>query len=106
MIETYVYNALTNASAITSLVSDRIFPVIPQENTELPFIVYTITQDDRIRALRGRTPTAQYTVTVDIYSITFDTGLAVADAVRTTLDGAYTGVRCSRLISGGSIPLD
>ena len=40
MIEKSIYNMLTNDAAVTTLVSDRIYPMVLPQNHDMPAIVY------------------------------------------------------------------
>lgn len=90
MIETALYYLLASTTAITALVGDRLFPVTPTRETQVPFAVYQITAADPQLSLGGPTGLSKYTLTIDAYGINESTVLSVLATVRETLNG-YAG---------------
>lgn len=86
-MDALLYTRLSTDSAITGLVTDRIFPVMPSVDTKLPFIVYTKTSTEDVLSLNGPTGLTIYTYTLDFWTINIDDNLNLADSITARLRG-------------------
>lgn len=80
-IESLIYTKLSGLSGISDILSDRIYPRIPQIDEATPFIVYSkiskvavdkFQQSSNLRAIR---------IQIDIYADDYDDALEVRDIV-------------------------
>lgn len=85
MIENIVYSRLANTSALTSLVSSRIYPDVPTDNTQLPFVAFRVSSANPMVSMGGDSGLTSYTVEIDAYAVDLDEVQAIQSAVRTTL---------------------
>ena len=90
-----IYYLLTNATDVTDVVSTRIYPEIAQQDADLPFIVYNVTNNEPTdtKPEPSKLDTAQ--VEVNIYAESYTDCIDLAVAVRAALDrvkGTYNGV--------------
>lgn len=87
--------------------SNRIYPVTATENTELPFVLYTVTSTESVWTLNGPTGTYTYAVDVDCFGIKFETINSIAAAIVAALDGWHTDdVKVCMLTGAGPVPLE
>jgi len=77
MIEATIYERLNTYTALTALVGTNIYPTTPTENTQLPFVVYTVTGRTPTLHLEGDSGLNSYNVDLDVYGINLDTVLSV-----------------------------
>ncbi len=87
--ETELYAALSGASAVTALVSTRIYPdVVPQEQT-VPAIAYARTDTEYLTTIHSAVPLGQF-VSLEVVCMAEarDDADAVADAAITALGAA------------------
>ena len=90
-----IYYLLTNATDVTDVVSTRIYPEVAQQDSDLPFIVYNVTNNEPTdtKPEPSKLDTAQ--VEVNIYAESYTEAIDLAVAVRAALDrvkGTYSGV--------------
>ena len=90
-----IYYLLTNATDVTDIVSTRIYPEVAQQDADLPFIVYNVTNNEPTdtKPEPSKLDTAQ--VEVNIYSDSYRQVIDLSVAVRAALDrvkGTYSGV--------------
>lgn len=90
-----IYYLLTNATDVTDIVSTRVYPEVAQQDADLPFIVYNVTNNEPsdTKPEPSKLDTAQ--VEVNIYSDSYTEAIDLAVAVRAALDrvkGTYNGV--------------
>jgi hypothetical protein len=90
-----IYYLLTNATDVTDVVSTRIYPEVAQQDSDLPFIVYNVTNNEPTdtKPEPSKLDTAQ--VEVNIYAESYTEAIDLAVAVRAALDrvkGTYNGV--------------
>lgn len=86
-IEQTVYDLLAGDDTLTGLVSTRIFPTTPTDNTQLPFAVYTVSSTTPTMALAAPVALTQFTIDIDVWAVTLAEALAVLDAVKGVLHG-------------------
>ena len=90
-----IYYLLTNATDVTDVVGTRIYPEVAQQDADLPYIVYNVTNNEPTdtKPEPSKLDTAQ--VEVNIYSDSYRVAIDLAVAVRAALDrvkGTYAGV--------------
>lgn len=91
-----IYEALMSDEVISSLVT-RVFPVVA-DTAELPYIVYRRASGEMRPHKGGVTARSLNTLEVFCYASTYSDGVALAEAVRSVLDGVK--------ITDGDITLD
>lgn len=87
MIEVAVRAKLLAASAVSNLVSTRIYPLMAPQNVVAPFVVYQRISVVRYRGLSGPTRTAQPRIQIDSYAADWKGAHELAGAIRQALDG-------------------
>ena len=90
-----IYHLLTNATAITDIVGTRIYPEVAQQDGDLPYIVYNITNNEPsdTKPEPSKLDTAE--IEVHCYATSYSQAIDIAVAVRGALDrvkGTYNGV--------------
>lgn len=82
-----IYSRLSTSENLADLVGDRIYPTIPTEQTDPPFIVYTPSAGMRLATLSGVSGLRQGSLTVDVVALTFAEATNIADYVTARLHG-------------------
>jgi len=77
----------SNAFDIGNEMTARIYPVTATEDTELPALIYTVTNTQSVWTLQGPTGVSEYSFGLDIVGINFETVQTIASACREALDG-------------------
>jgi len=77
MIEATIYDRLSTYAGLTALVGTGIYPTTPTENTQLPFVVYTVTSRTPTLHTQGDAGLNNYSVDLDTYGINLDTVLSI-----------------------------
>ena len=85
--EAVLRNALVTTSAVSTLVSSRVYPLLAPQTAPLPFITYRRAGIRRAQTLSGPMGVPQVTVEVDVYAATYEAARDVADRCRVVLDG-------------------
>lgn len=94
-IETQIYARLSADATLTGLVSGRIYPTQPDENTALPFLTYAITFAEPQQATTGNSSTVKYGVDVTVYGKTIANVNGINTAVQSLLNNwRGGGVQC------------
>lgn len=86
-MDTILRERLTSDGTITGLVSTRINPSRPTNDTTLPYVVYTLQDVQPFNNLDGISTLRQYTYTVEYWSVTQSTNIEVGNAVFARLNG-------------------
>lgn len=100
MIQTakILYNILSNASGVSSIVSNRISPVFLPKGTAFPALVYSAIDWQGTPTKDSNSRLDYETVQIDCLAITYSEVIDLADAVREALNivttGEYNGVTC------------
>lgn len=95
MIGKALYGKLSATTAVTALVSTRIFPDMATQDATYPFIVYTNDATQPTDVKDSASPLDVVTMSVMIYSNSYSQAQDIAAAVRTALDrmtGTVQGV--------------
>jgi hypothetical protein len=85
--EAVLRTALVSTTAVTSLVSSRIYPVLAPASAALPFVTWRRSGIDREQTLGGPMGMPRVSVEYSIYGTTYEEARQVADAMRRVLDG-------------------
>lgn len=85
--EAVMRNALVTTTAVSSIVSSRIFPLLAPQSAALPFITYRRSGIRRQQTLSGPMGVPQVSVDFDVYAATYEGARDLADKVRLSLDG-------------------
>ena len=85
--EAVLRNALLTTTAVSSVVSSRVFPVLAPATASLPFITYRRTGIRRAQTLSGPMGVPQVSVDFDVYAATYEGARDLADKCRLVLDG-------------------
>lgn len=78
---------LESKTAITSLVSTRIYPQIAKGDVRLPYVIYSRTAVDRAAIATGASGLVFTTVRLTSFAETYDAAVNLADQLRIVLDG-------------------
>lgn len=87
---TALYNILSGATAITDVVSTRIYPIFPPQRAAFPLLVFTTNTPSVVDHKSGTAAVDEVEIQVDTYTKTALDGETLQAAVRSALDG-YTG---------------
>ena len=85
--EAVLRTALVGATAVTTLVGSRIYPVLAPASAALPFVTWRRSGIQREQTLGGPMGMPRVTVEYSIYGTTYEQTREVADAMRAVLDG-------------------
>lgn len=92
MLETNIYQRLSTFAPLTDLIGEKLYPTTPTENTQLPFVSYTVSSTEPQLHTMGITDLTNYTLELNIWAINLDDALAVADQCKAALHGYRGGV--------------
>jgi hypothetical protein len=85
--EAVLRTALVANTAVTSIVSTRIYPVLAPASAALPFVTWRRTGISREQTLSAPMGVPRVSVDYSIYAATYEQARDVADAMRLCLDG-------------------
>jgi hypothetical protein len=85
--EAVLRSALVSSTAVTSLVSSRIYPVLAPASAALPFVTWRRSGIEREQTLGGPMGMPRVSVEYSIYGTTYEEARQTADAMRLVLDG-------------------
>lgn len=91
MVGAAIYDILSNDAGVGALISTRIYPDIAPQNVAYPFVIYTIDQADPSDTKDGAAPIYLLSFSVQIYSESYDTTNAIANAIRSALGSKTAG---------------
>jgi len=97
--EAFLFQRLTSQTSVSSLVSQRVFPLIAPAGTPLPLIVYQRTAVERPQALGGNVGNPVVTLQLTSYGTSYTSVKSIARAVRLAVDnwtGTTAGVTIQR----------
>jgi len=86
-IEAALYSYLSGVSAVTALVSTRIYPGQAPEATAKPYIVHHRISGRRFPSVTGPSGMVRARIQIDIVAATRASALAVFEVLRNNLDG-------------------
>lgn len=85
--EAVLRSALVGATAVTSLVSTRIYPLLAPASASLPFVTWRRSGITREQTLSAPMGVPRVSVEYSIYGTSYEQARDVADAMRGVLDG-------------------
>ena len=85
--EAVLRNALVTTTAVSSVVSNRVYPLLAPQAAPLPFITYRRTGIRRMQTLGAPMGVPQVSVDFDVYATTYEGARDLADRCRSGLDG-------------------
>lgn len=85
--EAVLRNALVTTTAVSTLISSRVYPVLAPASAAMPFVTYRRAGIRRQQTLTGPMGVPQVTVELDIYATTYEGARDLADKCRVVLDG-------------------
>jgi hypothetical protein len=100
--EAVLRSAMVGTTAVTSLVSSRIYPVLAPASAALPFVTWRRSGIQREQTLGGPMGMPRVSVEYSIYGTTYEEARQVADAMRGVLDG-WTGTALGCTVSQTSL---
>ena len=86
-IESGLYAHLTSDPDVSALVGDRIYPLLVPQDATLPAIAYQRISTGRDETHTGPSGLSQARIQLTCIADSYDAAKAVADAVRSSLDG-------------------
>lgn len=96
MIGDAIYYILSDTSAITALVSDRIYPINRPQEIVTPAIVYDVYDANANNTKNGISEVDQFNVDVSVWADKYETCSTILDLVipaLRNLKGTYAGVK-------------
>lgn len=90
MIGKAIYGRLQSVSAVTALVSTRVYPDYSPQNATYPFLIYKIIGNLPSDTKEGVSKLDTVQIAIEIYASTYDSANSIAEEVRTVLD-RYSG---------------
>jgi len=101
MIATAIYARLTATTAVTALVSDRIYPVKAPQGCDMPYITFRLISQVPENTKDTSNQFDRYRVQIDCIGDDFDDVETLAYVVRNALDrsrGTWAGVTVNTMI--------
>jgi len=92
--EAFLYQRLTSQTAVSSLIGQRVFPLIAPTGTPLPLVVFQRTGVERPQSLAGKVGNPVVTMQLTTYGTSYTSVKSIARAVRLAVDG-WTGTTAS-----------
>lgn len=86
--EVRVFAVLTAASAVTSLVGSRIYPVVTAQNCKFPCLIYRRISTDRVATLGGDSGLEMVRIQIDCVAETYLAAKTLAGVVLDAMDAA------------------
>lgn len=88
--EAFLFARLTSQTAVSSLIGQRVFPLIAPTGTPLPLVVFQRTAVERPQSLTGNVGNPVITLQLTTYGTSYTSVKSIARAVRLAVDG-WTG---------------
>jgi hypothetical protein len=88
--EAFLFQRLTSQTAVSSLIGQRVFPLIAPTGTPLPLVVFQRTAVERPQSLTGNVGNPVITLQLTTYGTSYTSVKSIARAVRLAVDG-WTG---------------
>ena len=85
-----LYTALTGSTLITTLTTNRIYPVRSPQDAAYPHIIYTRISGERYNGLSGYLTSEHPTIQIDVYSTSYDQSRTLAGNIHTVLNTTTT----------------
>jgi hypothetical protein len=87
MPQTRLVTKLKATSAVTAIVSTRIYPMLRPRDSALPCIVYEVISNSHVNDASGTTTTREMRISLDCIAGTYAGAWALANAVRDNISG-------------------
>lgn len=100
--EMVLRNALLGSTAVTSVISTRIFPLLAPASASLPLVTWRRAGIAREQTLAAPMGVPRVTVDYVAYGTSYEQARTVADAMRRVLDG-YTGTSDNTVVHHTSL---
>jgi len=97
MVDEWVYKQMNAATAITTIVGTAIYPIIRQEESELPAVVYDLIGIEINDTKKIASTVDVWDCDIIAFSETYAQGRTLIEAVRTALD-RKTGTQGSTVV--------
>lgn len=97
--EAFLFQRLTSQTAVSSLIGQRVYPLIAPMNTPMPLVIYQRTGVDRPQSLGGNVGNPVVTLQLTTYGTSYTSVKQIARAVRLAVDnwtGTTAGVTIQR----------
>jgi hypothetical protein len=91
-----IYNILSNVTAVTDIVSTKIYPEIAPQNESQPYIVYSVVSNSPTDTKEENGNVDEATIEVYCFNTKYSTAIDLGVAVRAALErknGTYGGVQ-------------
>lgn len=82
---------LLSYSTVTSIIGQRMYPDVLEQDATLPAVIFYVTSTDREHSVTGVTKTAHARVTLDCYAKSRATASQISKAIRETGIDQFTG---------------
>lgn len=109
MISDHLYSFMTSQSAITDIVSTRIYPAILPPQPTYPAITYRESDDDFSEDFTGITSPTVSSYFIDAWGDTYSDAVSLCAAIRSALNnqkGNFGGIHISKcIITSGPITI-
>jgi len=89
-LEQKLYTALTTSTLVTTLSSNRVYPLRSPQDSAYPHIVYTRIGGERYNGIAGYLETEHPTLQIDVYSTSYSEAKSLSLNIHTVLDGTTT----------------
>jgi len=89
-LEQKLYTALTSSTLITTLSSNRIYPLRSPQDSAYPHIIYTRISGERYNGLSGYLDSEHPTIQIDVYSTSYSQVKSISANIHTVLDATTT----------------
>lgn len=96
MVSQAVYNLLTANSALTALVSTRIYPVRTPQTVAAPFLIYMLS-DEPIDTKDGVATQELYELQLTAFASGYETIQSIRTAIKSALDRKYGSVVSNKI---------
>lgn len=105
-VESALYSYLGGVSAVTALVSTRIYPSQAPQGAALPYVVHHKVSERRFPNVAGPSGMVRARHQIDVFGATLDSAQSVAETLRNNLDGWRHTVMGAEQLNVLSIDLD
>jgi len=111
MIETNLVELLLADATVTSIIADRLYPVLLPDESPLPAVTYQVISTTPLYALDGRINLTRYRIQIDVWAAwpNYAQAKTLAEAIRVVLDGysgpQTDGSRIDSIIQAGATDL-
>lgn len=101
MIEATIADILLGHDPLTDLIGDRVWPGHGEQDSDLPFLVYSRSDEQDHAPGFSVSSLRRYEITIEVWAADYDETKAIADAVIDALDGYrdFPAVQAITLVS-------